>query len=341
MELSERKKRILNAIVEEYILTGEPVGSKFLANKTDINLSSATIRNEMAELTELGLITQPHTSAGRVPTHSGYRIYVDKLMENYSLTDKERKAFDELAKICSGDIESILEKAGNLLADITGCTAVSTVQDNKSAVIKRAEIRPAGRRTMLLVILTSSGVIRSRLCRVKEDLTLDMVTFFSNFVKDNFCGKTVESVTPQFIDSLKHELFEYTYALSPVLDIIADEIKMSNNEVFIGGAENLLTHSEFDNENIIKFMKLFEHTDELLRLIGGISGGVNIRIGEESGMPFMSNSAIIAAPYAFKGNPCGTVGIIGPSRINYAKMVSNIEYLSSVLSRILYENFGD
>ena len=341
MNLSERKKRILSAIVEEYIMTGEPVGSKFLASKAGIEFSSATIRNEMAELAELGLIEQPHTSAGRVPTQLGYRLYVDRLMGSYRLTNEERGAFDGMLSLSSGDIESTLEKAGNMLADITGCAAVSTTPDDKAASIRRIEIVPAGARSLLLVILTTSGVIKSRLCRVDEDISADMVVFFSRLVNDHFSGKKLDTITPQFLSLVKGELYEYTYALSPVLDTIVDELKSVSGEVFVGGAANLLTHNEFDSDKIFQIMRFLEQRNELLRVIDGVGGGVQVRIGEESGIPFMSNSALIAAPYAFKGIICGAVGIIGPSRINYAKMVSSLEYFSSMLSRLINENFGD
>ncbi len=339
MELAERKKHILSAIVEEYIATGEPVGSKFLANKVGINLSSATIRNEMAELEELGFLEQPHTSAGRVPTQLGYRMYVDHLMGKYSLTNEERSVIDRMLHL-GGDIGSTIEKAGDVLAQVTGCAAVSTTPDDKAAVIRRIQVMPAGRRSILLVILTTSGAVKSCICRIGEDITAEMLSFFLRLVDDRFCGVTIDMVTSGFLSSVKGELYEYTYALSPVVDIIAAELNSVNSEVFVGGAANLLTHREFDNDKIIKIMKLLESRDELLKIIGSASG-VSVCIGAENGSKFLENSALIAAPYAFNGRICGAVGIIGPSRINYSKMVSSIEYFSSVLSRIISESFGD
>jgi heat-inducible transcriptional repressor len=339
MELADRKKRILSAIVEEYIATGEPVGSKFLANVAGIKFSSATIRNEMAELEELGYLEQPHTSAGRIPTQFGYRMYVDHLMGSYSLTSEERGAFDNMLRL-GGDIESTLEKAGDVLAQVTGCAAVSTTPDDKAAAIRRIQIIPAGARSILLVILTTSGIIKSCLCRISEDLTADMVGFFSRFVDDRFCGITIDRVTPGFVNGIKGELYEYTYALSPIVDIIAEELHSASSGVFVGGATNLLAHREFDSEKIVKIMKFLESRDELLQVIGGVNG-VSVSIGAENGRTFMKNSALIAAPYAFKGKICGAVGIIGPSRINYAKMMSSIEYFSTVLSRLINESFGD
>lgn len=340
MELAERKKRIFGALVEEYIKTGEPVGSKFLASSAGISLSSATIRNEMAELAELGFLEQPHTSAGRVPTQQGLRLYVDKLMGRYSLTQEERSMFDEMLSMVGSDISTILEKAGSVLAEITGCAAVSTSPDDKISAIRRVQVVPAGSRSLLLVILTTSGIIRSRLCRIDENVTGEMVDFFSRLVEDKFCGISIDNVTPELIAEVKGELYEYTYALSPVVDIIVDEIKSAGSEVFVGGAANLLAHHEFDSEKVVKIMKILEHRDKLLQIIGN-AHGVRVCIGDENGIPIMDNFALITAPYVFKGKPCGAVGIVGPSRLNYAKMISSIEYFSRVLSRLINDSFGD
>lgn len=340
MGLAERKKRIFSALVEEYIKTGEPVGSKYLAVSAGISLSSATIRNEMAELAELGFLEQPHTSAGRVPTQQGLRLYVNKLMGRYSLSPEERNVFDEMLTMVGSDISTILEKAGGVLAEITGCAAVSTSPDDKVSAIRRIEVVPAGSRSFLLVILTTSGIIRSRLCRIDENVTVDMINFFPRLVEDRFCGISIDKVTPELINQVKGELYEYTYALSPVVDIIADEIKSAGSEVFVGGTANLLAHHEFDSENVVKIMKILEHRDKLLQMIGD-ADGVRVCIGDENGIPIMNNFALITAPYIFKGKPCGAVGIVGPSRLNYAKMVSSIEYFSRVLSRLINDSFDD
>lgn len=341
MKLSERKKHILCSIVEEYILTGEPVGSKFLAKESGLNLSSATIRNEMAELDEMGFIDQPHTSAGRVPTELGYRMYVDHLMGKYKLSVEERAAYDNILTLNFGDVESAIEKACGVLADITGCVSVSTAPDDKAATVKRIEIVPAGARSLLLVILTSSGVVKSRICRIRENLTADMTRFFTQLVNDRFCGLKLGTMTEEYLNRVKCELYEYTYALSPVIDIIYEELKSISREVFIGGTSNLLKAGELDNAKAAELLKFLERRDELLRVIGEIRDGVKVRIGKENGISFMENSAVIASPYIFNGRICGTVGIIGPARINYPKMISNIEYFSEMLSKFIDESFGD
>lgn len=341
MELAERKKLILSAIVKRYISTGEPVGSKLVASETGMGLSSATIRNEMSELAEMGYLEQPHTSAGRVPTQRGYRIYVDQLMEKYHLTQTERTRIERLLHIDGGDVETTLSLACKLLADLTGCTSLSTAPADKSATVRHIEMVASGRRQLVFVILTSSGVIKSRLCRIEEDLTPDMLSFFSQLINDNFADRKLETITPEFVKSVEAKLYEYTYALSPVVELIVDEIKSIDSEVFLGGAANLIANRELDSNSAATMIKFLEQRDALMHIIGGIPGGVKVRIGLENGMEFMQNSSIIAAPYAFQGRICGAVGIIGPTRMNYARMMSSLEYFSVVLSRLINYNFGD
>lgn len=341
MELGDRKKKILNLIVERYICTGEPVGSKYIAGLPGMGISSATIRNEMSELVEMGCLEQPHTSAGRIPTQLGYRVYVDRLMERYRLTPDDRVRIDKLLSIDGGDIESTVAMAGEMLAELTGCAAVSTAPEDLDSSVRSIEILPAGRRSMLFVILTSSGVIKSRLCRIEDDITPEMLSFFSQLLNDSFCGKKIEVITPDFVKSITSKLFEYTYALSPVVELIAHEISSVSDEVFLGGTENLLVSKELHGSNVADIIKSIERRDEFLKLIGGINDGVKVSIGIESGRPYMEEASVVAAPYIFQGKVCGAVGIIGPKRMNYAWMMSNIEYFSAVLSRLINYNFGD
>lgn len=341
LELADRKKRILSALVEEYILTGEPVGSKYLASEAGISFSSATIRNEMAELTDLRFLEQPHTSAGRIPTQQGLRVYVDHLMHRYRLSAEERAMIDSLLRIGrEGDVASLLEKAGSVLAELTGCASVSTAPADRKAAVRRIEVVPASPRSMLVVILTTTGVIKNRVCRVGEDLTEEMMRFFTRLVDDRFTGVALADVTPEFVASLKRELYEYTFALSPALDAIAAELATVGSEVFVGGASNLLAHRTFDTAKAAQLLHFLEQRDELLRAIGRCTGP-SVRIGTESGVASMEDSALITAPYAIRGSNCGAVGIVGPVRINYPKMVSMIEYFSSAISKLISDSFGD
>lgn len=345
MELAERKKIILAAIVETYITTGEPVGSKAIAALTGIGLSSATIRNEMSELAELGFLEQPHTSAGRIPSQLGYRFYIDRLMEKKRLTSQEMWQIDSLLQIQAGNIESLLENAGKILAELTGMASLSTVSGNNAAELLRVELVPAGRRAVLLIMITSTGAVRSSLCRCDEDLTADMLSYFVRLVNDKLVGLSLESITSETISDLYGELYEYSFALKPVLDRLGEEIgELVQSEVFFGGESNLLNHEGFDSARLRGILGMFEREGALSALAdgikSGIKNGIQVRIGTENGIGLMEESSVVAAPYAFKGEAYGAVGVIGPTRMDYAKIISSLEYFSMALSRIINESFG-
>ena len=341
MRLAERKRIILAAIVEAYIATGEPVGSKTLAAMTDMGLSSATIRNEMSELAELGFLEQPHTSAGRVPSEAGYRYYVDSLMGRRSLSRKEIQEIDSLLSIGEGDIERVLEQAGRALAQITGFAALSTAPQGTNVSVCRVELIPAGRRSALLLLVTDSGLVRSRLCRAEDDLTPEMYTYFTRLIEEKLAGKPVESITPEVITEIAGELYEYKFALSPFLRALKEETaNLSQSEVFLGGEANLLNPPEIGSGPLHQILSMIDRREELLKLIDGIKNGVEVRIGTENGLQFMNDSSVVAAPYVFKGKTAGNVGIIGPKRMDYARMVPSIEYFSMALSRLINNAFG-
>ena len=340
MQFGDRKRFILSAIVNSYIETGEPVGSKLLASITGLSISSATIRNEMSELAEMGFLGQPHTSSGRIPTQMGYRIYVDSLMVTYLLTETERAKIDSLLNIEGADLESLLERSGEMLASLTGCAAVSAAPTDESVRVRRIELVITGRFTLLLVILATSGVIKSRFYRAEEDVSSDMITFFSRLVNEKISGKSLAEITPVLMNKLAEGLYEYTLTLAPLLDIIYEEIKLFNtSEVFLGGETNLLNHPEFDSVRVLSMIRFLEKREELARLIVGVQNGVSVRIGTENGQALMQASSFIVAPVVFMGHPAGAIGIIGPTRMNYAKLISNIEYFSKVLSKIISESF--
>ena len=206
VEISERKQKILAAIVEQYIETGEPVGSKGLVEKLGLALSSATIRNEMSELSALGLLEQPHTSAGRIPSHSGYRYYVDNLMNKYELNAPQRRKIEADMSTGEGDPERLLEKAGEVLADLTNCAAVSTMPKGESVLIKRIEIVPIGTRTAMIVLLTSGGIIRSRVCRLDFELSGSMIELFYNLTAAKLLGCPIRDVNTVMLQTLAASL---------------------------------------------------------------------------------------------------------------------------------------
>ncbi|MDR3643629.1 MAG: heat-inducible transcriptional repressor HrcA, partial [Clostridia bacterium] len=285
-------------------------------------------------------LEQPHTSAGRIPSQKGYRLYVDSLMGRRRLSREETIRIDELLQINAGDFETTLEAAGKALAEVTGLTSVSTVPQDKGVMLRKVELIQCGRKSALLVLLTSMGVIKSKLYRSQEMLTPEMLAFFSRLLDERLCGLPVESITSETLEALTGELFEYTCALRPLLGEIGEQIaELSGSEVFLGGEANLLGRAEVASMSVRDLLHMLERREALAALIRGIHG-VEVRIGTENDLQQLHALSIVAAPYEFQGRQAGAVGIIGPTRMDYAKIVPSLAYFSEVLSRLINNTFG-
>lgn len=341
MELSERRQRILAAIVEQFIASGEPVGSKALCNLFEMSISSATIRNEMAALAELGLIEQPHTSAGRIPSHLGYRYYVDHLMNCQALGTKQRRALEESMSAHSGDPEQILEQAGELLAEITNCAAVSTTPTDESAVIRKVDLLPMGGRTIMLVLVTSNGVVRSRGCRLAEPVTPELIETFYAITEHTFLGQPVANVNLVLIKRLTPLLGDNAPLMQQILIALSELAwDAAKEEILLEGQTNLLHHREFGN-NAYELLEFLGRGEPMSQLLSTASSPLRVIIGRETPFHELENSSLIVARYTISGRRGGVLGIIGPTRIDYAKLIPNVEYLTKLVGRLLGEVLGE
>ena len=341
MELSERRQRILAAIVEQFIASGEPVGSKALCNLFELSISSATIRNEMAALAELGLIEQPHTSAGRVPSHLGYRYYVDHLMSCRALGVKQRHALEESMVVHSGDPEQILEQAGELLAEITNCAAVSTTPADESAMIRKVDLLPMGGRTIMLVLVTSNGVVRSRGCRLPEPVTPELIETFYAVTEHTFLGRPVAEINLVLIKRLTPLLGDNARLMQQILIALSELAwDAAKEEILLEGQNNLLHHREFE-ENAFELLEFLGRGEPMSQLLATSSGPLRVIIGREPPCEELKNSRLSIARYTISGGRGGALGIIGPTRIDYAKLIPNVEYLTKLVGRLLGEALGE
>lgn len=343
MELSERKKKLLAAIVERYIATGEPVGSKTLAALPDLAVSSATIRNEMAELVNMGLLEQPHTSAGRIPSSAGYRYYVDNLMGRYELSPNEKRLIDMKLQTASGDAQKVLESAGSILAEMTRCAAVSTTPADEAAVVRRVELVPIGARTAMIVMLTSSGILKSRVCKTIGEITVDMAESFYNIVNANFIGKPAAAMHIAKIQTLAVSLGEKSLEMTPLLVALADVAAMTERtELLLEGQSNLLGYKEYE-QNAYELIEFLRHAEPLGQIFShrskdGEKGGLQVLIGDENRFRELQNSSMIFGNYEIAGHQSGTLGLIGPTRIDYARLMPSLQYLTQIVGKILSDS---
>lgn len=341
MKLSERKEQILAAVVDLYIATGEPVGSKTLLEFLSLPVSSATVRNEMAELSRLGFLEQPHTSAGRIPSQAGYRYYVDNLMNRYELPLNEKRLIEARLKNAGGEPQQILEQAGQVLAELTNCAVVSTTPSDENAVIKRVELVPLGAHTAMMIMLSSSGILKSRVCRTDARLSLELIEKFYNIVSGYFIGKPASEVSIPLIQTLALSLGGDSLALTPLLVTLSDLAQLTEQtQLILEGQSNLLKFNDYPSA--YELLNLLRHSDAVSGLFSSAyEGDAGVLIGKENRLRELQNSSLIFSRYSVSGRDSGTLGIIGPTRIDYARLIPSLKYLTNIVGGILSDNLED
>ena len=334
--MDTRGMKILTAIIDEYIRTGEPVGSKALAETHDLKVSSATIRNTMAALEQEGYLDHPHTSAGRVPTFKGFRYYIDNLMNPEPVAAENISKIDEFFDESSLTDDAIIESASTALAEITKCAAISTNHASKFSVISKVDVIPTGRRMYVLLLITSNGAIKNKVCRMEFDLTDEQMRSFTEFLNEHLRGVNLENMSEEYVEKLVSAMSSYMLSLSPLLHAVYElSEEMMRDSVAVKGEANLLACSEIPAQDVMKFL---EQKSLFPEMLDGALSGINIKFGEEDGTFAISNGAVVSANYYKDGKPAGTLGVIGPMRLDYRKVIPYIEYLSKKVTRLLSES---
>ncbi|MCR4614612.1 MAG: heat-inducible transcriptional repressor HrcA [Clostridiales bacterium] len=335
MELSERKKIILSAIVEQYIRTGEPVGSKSLLTVLPMSLSSATVRNEMADLADMGYLEQPHTSAGRIPSHKGYRYYVDNLIDQSALDEVQKKQIEACVLAKSKDPDKIVEHASEVLADITNCAALSTAPTATGSTVTRIELVPIGRRTAMLVLLTSKGIIKSRVCRADGDITAEIAEKFYNITSASLIGRFLDEISLATMQTLAASVSEDMLTMFSLLAAVSElALEASKSDVILEGQSNLLNHRELEN-NTYELMEFLHKGDAIKSLLKSGDKDLSVLIGREAQYKQLENSSLILSKYTINGNDGGIIGVVGPTRIDYAKLIPSVKYLTEIVGKLL------
>lgn len=334
-ELSERKKQILAAIVELYIKTGEPVGSKGLLSATGMNVSSATIRNEMSELSAMGYLEQPHTSAGRIPSHMGYRYYVDNLMKSREIDEINRKLIEAGVSSASGDPERLIAKAGEVLADLTKCACVSTTPGGDEMVIKRIDLVPVGAHTAMLVLLTSGGILKSRLCRLDSELNAKLCEEFYNIVQSTIIGKSASDINVASMQTVAASVDADSFAMLPLMAAVCELAgSTADSKIMLGGSSNLFGYKDYAGD-AARLLEFLSKKEPLNAVMNGLRAPVDVRIGKENIYRQLENSSVIVAKYSVGGSDAGTIGIIGPTRMDYENIIPSVKYLTDLVGRLI------
>ncbi len=335
--MNDRKLKILAAVIDEYILTGEPVGSKVIASKPDINVSAATVRNDMAMLEQLGLLEQPHTSAGRVPTFSGYRLYIDKIMKTGQLPPEEVERLDKMLEDEGAFTEElVIQSATTALAELTKCAVVASNSSPKFSVISKVEVIPTGKRLYVILLITSNGNIKNKACRLEFDLSHEQLEFFTNYIEENLQGVSISELSDEKLNSLIEALGTYMLTLSPLIQSVYELSQdLLHKEYTIKGHRNLLSCSDLDKMEIVQ---LLDKPSELEGFLNDSFSGINIIFSEENDGFVIGNSSMIVSNYQKGDKTAGSLGIIGPVRLDYAKIIPYIEYFTNKISDLISED---
>lgn len=340
-ELSERKRAILKAIVEAHIEGGEPVGSKYLTESANISCSSATIRNEMSELESLGYLEQPHTSAGRVPSELGYRFYVDSLARDYAMTTHEIEEINKLLKVKMTEIDQILVLASKVASAITNYTGIAVKPRRANVTIHRFEGFSVDPKTFVLVMMMSNGSVKTKNVRVRTGISTETIGRLTGLLNRYVAGLAADAINLPIIMELEREMGASSDLISPIIKIIYDVMnEIDGGELNFSGLDRLLQYPEYSDTNELREMLgAFERKDDILNIISEAKDDdINVIIGSESSVKVMNHSSMVFKPITKNGKTLGAIGVIGPLRMDYAKVLATIAGLSGRLADLIEED---
>jgi len=340
MQMDERKLKILQAIVRNYLETGEPVGSRTISKYTDLNLSSATIRNEMSDLEELGYIVQPHTSSGRIPSDQGYRLYVDTMLKDRV---QEVEKMKELLTEKADKLDLLLKQIAKILAINTNYATLVTKPQYRSKKIKFIQLTDVDTDQLLAVIVLEGNIVKNKMIETVECLDKEIILKL-NIVFNTFLqGLDMTEINLTIIQKMKEQAGNYSNIVSDILDAIAEAISEENDvEIYTSGATNMLKYPELsDMEKVIELMGTFEEHKLLTEFINtktegdeSENRGIQVYIGSETLVEAMKNCSVVTATYEIEEGVYGRIGIIGPKRMNYEKVVGTLHTLMMQLDDI-------
>ena len=336
-ELSDRKLKILHAIIQNYLETGEPVGSRTISKYSDLNLSSATIRNEMADLEELGYIIQPHTSAGRIPSDKGYRLYVDMLMseKEQELTEMQDQMLEKADKM-----DQLLKQAAKVLANNTNYATLVSSPMNNGNKIKFIQLSMVDEEQVIAVIVLGGNVIKNKIIDVDEPLSNESLLKLNMLLNTTLNGMPIEEINLGLIARLKEQAGIHSEVIGNVLDAVADAIQIDEDmQIYTSGATNIFKYPELsDKQSAQEIINAFEEKQQLTELVTQTlsredNTGIQVYIGDETPVDTMKDCSIVTATYELGEGVKGTIGIVGPKRMDYEHVLSSMKRLQSELDQ--------
>ena len=341
--LDERKTKILHAIIQTYLETGEPVGSRTIAKASDLNLSSATIRNEMSDLEELGYIVQPHTSAGRIPSDKGYRFYVDHLMEekDHEISDMKEFVIEKTERM-----EFVLKQIAKMLAANTNYATVVSAPQTHHGKVKFIQLSTVDEEQVLATIMLDGNIVKNKIIRTEETPDQETMLKLNILLNGSLNGLALEDINLGTISRLKEQAGIHSAMVSDVLDAVAQAIQEDEDlEIYTSGATNIFKYPELsDSERASELISAFEEKQQLAALVtksmanGGEDRDIQVYIGDESNVENMKDCSVVTATYELGEGMQGTIGIIGPKRMDYEHVMKTLKTLMAELDDIFHRD---
>ena len=344
--LTDRKKKILKAIIKTYMETGEPVGSRTISKDGDLNVSSATIRNEMSDLTDLGYIVQPHTSAGRIPSDKGYRLYVDELMRE---KEDEIEEIRNLMIEKTDKMEKVLKKVAKVLASNTNYATMVSVPQYSGSKLKFIQLSRVNELQLVAVVVCEGNVIRNQIINLNEEMDDETILKLNLLLNTNLNGLPIQDINLGMIARLKEQAGIHSGLVARVLDAVAATIQVDEDdmEIYTSGATNFFKYPDLsDKTKATELISAFEEKQERVdlvkdRMADGENTGVQVYIGDELPIATMKDCSVVTATYELGDGMHGTIGIVGPKRMDYENVVNSLKTLKTELDQVFKKNSGE
>lgn len=338
MDLNDRKRKILQAVIDEYIGTAEPVGSRAISKNKELGLSSATIRNEMADLEEMGYLMQPHTSAGRIPSDEGYRFYVDSLMTRYRLGIEAIESLQQEFVNRMGQLDRVIKKAGIIASALTDYTTFITTPEQQNEKINKIDVIYLGENRCVLIIVTQSGTVRNRILNLS--ISQEHCILLSDILGSRLKGLTADEIDFDTIkgieSSITNQMNLHPQILILILNFVYETIStLSNSEIFVDNAQSLLKFPEYNDVEKARKMLGFLENKENIKMLLGSGEGINVKIGSDNEQDALKDCSLVTVNYSLDGSSKGKIGVIGPKRMDYAKVFASLDLISTHIDKIL------
>ncbi|MCZ8511150.1 heat-inducible transcriptional repressor HrcA [Paenibacillus filicis] len=337
--LTERQRHILSAIVDDYIRSAEPVGSRSISKRGNVGFSPATIRNEMSDLEEMGFLEQPHTSAGRIPSHKGYRYYVDHLMHYGTLAHQEVDLLKQFFAEKMQEMERVIQHVATMLSQLTNYTSIVMGPEVLGTTLKHLQIVPLSERTAVAIIVTNTGQVENKTLTIPEGIPMSEIEKFVNLLNARLKNVPLFHFKSKLYTEIAAEMSSYASGYEELLTMLNHVMDHSEEErIFTSGTTNMLTQPEFkDVDKVKSILDLLSEAPKLVRLLDGVSGGsgVQVRIGSENAIEAVNDCSLITATYSVNGQMLGTIGILGPTRMDYGKVIYLLDHLSKDMTQVM------